>query len=272
MNLKIDILEHARKEILACNDIAKILVLSDYMDILRKRDAARLLHIHNSFELRLLFRDMPEDGKPFTPLQEICLTPPGVMHLTLCREELQRHLTIRMDPMELYYVCGCHFIYTRGLDKSPNTEGFSVVEILTEINRCTHSEKLEVDYLRVLLGLLISHALHLFSFQDKDTIQQPAALIAAYIRENYYRADLSIREIAEATHYSPNYIQKVFRLGWNCTPIEYLNHIRLSQAQLLLKQHRYRVKEVASLCGWNYVHYFCRKYREFFGHSPSREI
>ena len=99
----------------------------------------------------------------------------------------------------------------------------------------------------------------------------PAEIIASSIRSCYYRSDLSIREIAGMTRFSPNYIQKVFRAGYNCTPIEYLNGVRLNAARQLLRQHRWQIKEVSAMCGFNYAHYFCRRYKEHFGILPSEE-
>ena len=270
MNVDTDTLMRVRREILVCRDFEKLLVLPARQEI--SKEPSRAVHFHNFFELRLLFESADDHGRHFENLQEICLTPAGVVHLTLLPEELRRHITIQLDVRDLYYVYGRQFVYTQHLPCHQESEGIASAEILSEIIRCTRMEKIEFDYLRILIALLISNVLHVVLSHDRLEMQPPAAVIAAYIRDHYYRSDLSIREIAEATHYSPNYIQKVFRLGWNCTPVEYLNRIRLSQAQVLLRQHRYQIKEVAFMCGWNYTHYFCRKYREYFGYSPSKEL
>ena len=69
-----------------------------------------------------------------------------------------------------------------------------------------------------------------------------------------------------------NYIQKIFRNRYGCTPKEYLLDYRLTMARNLLREKKYLVKEVARLCGWNCQHYFSNEYRKKFGIPPSSEL
>ncbi len=43
---------------------------------------------------------------------------------------------------------------------------------------------------------------------------------------------------------------------------EYLNHIRLEQARMLLKGHDMKIKDVAHACGFVDSNYFCRLFRK----------
>ncbi|SYU92488.1 AraC family transcriptional regulator [Klebsiella pneumoniae] len=47
-------------------------------------------------------------------------------------------------------------------------------------------------------------------------------------------------------------------MGFN----EYLNHIRLEQARMLLKGHDMKVKDIAHACGFADSNYFCRLFRK----------
>jgi YesN/AraC family two-component response regulator len=56
----------------------------------------------------------------------------------------------------------------------------------------------------------------------------------------------------------PNYLSHLFQ---KCGPMgfnEYLNHIRLEQARMLLKGHDMKVKDIAHACGFADSNYFCR--------------
>ncbi len=68
----------------------------------------------------------------------------------------------------------------------------------------------------------------------------------------------------------PNYLSHLFQ---KCGPMgfnEYLNHIRLEQARmLLLKGHDMKVKDIAHACGFADSNYFCRLFRKTTERSPS---
>ncbi len=58
----------------------------------------------------------------------------------------------------------------------------------------------------------------------------------------------SRESVAQAFYLSPNYLSHLFQ---KCGPMgfnEYLNHIRLEQARMLLKGHDMKVKDIAHAC------------------------
>jgi AraC-like DNA-binding protein len=74
--------------------------------------------------------------------------------------------------------------------------------------------------------------------------------------------------VAQAFYLSPNYLSHLFQ---KCGPMgfnEYLNHIRLEQARMLLKGHDMKVKDVAHACGFADSNYFCRLFRKNTERSP----
>ena len=61
----------------------------------------------------------------------------------------------------------------------------------------------------------------------------------------HYAEPLSRESVARAFYLSPNYLSHLFQ---KCGPMgfnEYLNHIRLEQARMLLKGHDMKVKDIA---------------------------
>ena len=55
------------------------------------------------------------------------------------------------------------------------------------------------------------------------------------------------------------------------TPTEILNEYRLHKAQALLKEGGKTITEIAYAVGFNDPLYFSKKYKSFFGISPSLE-
>ncbi len=85
----------------------------------------------------------------------------------------------------------------------------------------------------------------------------------------HYAEPLSRESVARAFYLSPNYLSHLFQ---KCGPMgfnEYLNHIRLEQARMLLKGHDMKVKDIAHASGFADSNYFCRLFRKTTERSPS---
>ena len=264
-------LEKSRKSLLALPNLADVLTVN--RDSKRRSKSpgwnGAKKHIHELFEMRMLFA-ADYGCLNYDVIENITLTPPQILHDGLNYSELIRHITIRLSADEIYYIRGRNNVVSIALSHDLQVPGVDYAELAMALAIADNIQDSDLEHTRLLMALLISTLRYLLA-AGKEPRLTPAEAIANCIRENYYRSNLSIREIAEMTRFSPNYIQKVFRSEWNCTPVEYLNEVRLNAARQLLVQHRWLVKEVASMCGWNYVHYFCRRYKEHFGKLPSEE-
>ena len=228
-------------------------------------------HFHDRLELRFLFGCDRPGHVCYRDVRELLLTPPQVLHPQLPGESIFAHVTLRLDEISLYYLRGHEATFTLPWGKQSDTLGLHIPAFLAACHRFCRGEHAEPTQMNLLIQLLLSTLELLCRSPSTSWNLPPAEIIAHYIQEHYYRSDLTIQEVAQVMHCSPNYIQQLFRREYNCTPIEYLIQVRLDMARQFLRQHRYRIKEVAALCGWNYVHYFDRRYRERYGHLPSEE-
>lgn len=258
------------RQLLLESDLSRILKITTVQGA---RKTIRLSHVHELFEIRILFAGSPEhpnDPESYAELRELRLTPPGLVHAGLSPHEIAHHITIRFDVDSLYYVRGFR-ILEFPLQHELEHYGLNLNNLLMAFNAMCSGGVSDRELLRCLLASFIS-ALILFLRQSDIRIHHHlVSRICSYIHENYHRGDLTIAEIARQVGISAHYIQKVFRQSQQCTPKEYLTNYRLHTAQRLLKQHRYRIKEVATLSGWNCPHYFANAYFQKFGHYPSDE-
>lgn len=90
-----------------------------------------------------------------------------------------------------------------------------------------------------------------------------------YIEENA-SLPLTRENVAKRFHITPNYLSHLFRKSGDTGFSEYLNHVRLERAKLLLKGYELKIKEVASSCGFTDSNYFCRVFRKSTARSPSQ--
>lgn len=272
MDYEIGIIQGVRRQILSEERFVSQMMLPAVLPAVRENPSQNMRrHVHDQLELRLLFQPWTSAENAFSRLQQICLTPPGVSHLTLISDDMKRHITIRIGVNELYYLRGAGNIQIFDRSRCSQPDGINTMDLILAIENAGQGKIKDLDHARLLLGMLLTVAVTTMENKEQTLSHNSADLIAAFIRANYYRNDLTIREIAQKTNFSPNYIQTIFRKQWGCTPVQYLNEVRLKAAKLLLKKHQYQIKEVAGMCGWDYSHYFCKKYREYFGYSPSEE-
>lgn len=91
------------------------------------------------------------------------------------------------------------------------------------------------------------------------------------IAKHYGDVDFSIEDIASHLDMNASYIGSIFKKENHISIIKYLNTVRLNKAQDLLKHSDKKIADIALSCGFNDVYYFSKKYKAFFGHSPSNE-
>ena len=270
----LETLRTIRQTILDIEDFSVVAGFADERQIACKLgNESGTRHVHDSFELRLLFRTGADGRIDFTQLEDINIAPPYQEHLGADISEIRRVVTILTGRGELSFRTGglCGF-WSQHDPRFAQTGNFPE-EYFTFTASALSSymkQRDDAEHLRLIFAMLLSILCKLAAAQNSQTASTAEA-IALHIRSYYYRKDLSIGEIAENFRLSPNYIQKVFRARWNCTPIEYLHRVRMESARMLLRSRRWQVREVASMCGFSYVHYFCRRYREYFGTLPGSE-
>jgi AraC-like DNA-binding protein/uncharacterized protein (DUF3820 family) len=85
-----------------------------------------------------------------------------------------------------------------------------------------------------------------------------------YIKENLTKK-LTLDEIAANVGLSKYYFLRQFKKITGYTVIDYVNIIRCEYAQELLRSEKYKVKEVALLCGFDNFSYFTNVYKKYTG-------
>jgi len=105
---------------------------------------------------------------------------------------------------------------------------------------------------------------------EVDTHQFDPRVKAAirFITDNYSEA-ISISDAARKVHLTPNYLGIVFKQETGITFRDYLNTIRLNQAEDLLRAGEGSITEIAHKCGFKDVFYFSRLFKKTKGTTPS---
>ncbi len=91
--------------------------------------------------------------------------------------------------------------------------------------------------------------------------------IKRFIEKNY-ASELSLKDIAAAFYFSPNYLCRLFKQGAGQTVLQYVNDYRMKKAQELLETTSMKVGSVAQAVGYHSPSYFCQCFRDCIGVSP----
>ena len=94
----------------------------------------------------------------------------------------------------------------------------------------------------------------------------------AYIHANFTDHELTVRKLAGYCSMSETYFRKLFIQTNGCTPLAYINALRLERAVELLKTKYYTVGEVSDKCGFSTPYYFSAFVKRKTGHLPAEFI
>lgn len=89
-----------------------------------------------------------------------------------------------------------------------------------------------------------------------------------YIKENYGTYNLKIDTIANSIGISSSRLSVLFKNEMGCTVNEYITSFRIWKAQLLLREGKYKVYEVADMVGYGTSQYFSQIFYQKVGVTP----
>jgi len=91
--------------------------------------------------------------------------------------------------------------------------------------------------------------------------------ILAYLNQKY-RARLVMLDLAEANGLSLKNMERLFRSAVQCTPLEYLNRLRLKEVERLLTTSDMAISEIADQTGFYDSNYLAKMFRKKYAISP----
>lgn len=122
--------------------------------------------------------------------------------------------------------------------------------MIQELKLCKEDyEELLVNYLKHLLIML--HRLDSHKPKGKNRLlMEEMDSAVRYFHENYTKA-ISIEEYATEHHMSISWFIRNFKEYTEATPTQYIQSLRISNAQTLLETTNYNVSEIAQILGYD---------------------
>ncbi len=124
-----------------------------------------------------------------------------------------------------------------------------------------------IGYVERIIDLLTQEFRMQMMTEDTKAFHEALLIdIKEYIASNL--SDVSVKSIAEAFHYSPDYLNRLFRGAEDITLSAYIQEIRLAKALQLLRSQDDSVASIAESVGYRNQGFFYRKFKERYGFLP----
>lgn len=93
--------------------------------------------------------------------------------------------------------------------------------------------------------------------------------VTKLIETSYADPSLDLSYIADHTGYTASYLSSTFKRITGFSVVQYITKYRIEAARSLLSQEGIKLKEVCEKIGYSDVFYFSKRFKSFFGYSPS---
>ncbi len=220
------------------------------------------VHNHNHYEISICTKgqgicDFTDNQITITP-GKILITPPHIMHKTICEKEYER-IRICGDFSRFF-----NLDFPLAITDTPKNEGLQLAQIIYE-NRHSFPE-----YISSLCSAFAHFALK--SLDTENQINANIREIMNKISEGFSDANTDVCNILKSSGYSEDYIRNQFKKTTGKTPTEFLTEIRITHACYLIDTYKntLSLSEIAEKCGYTDYVYFSRRFKQFTGMSPKK--
>lgn len=141
---------------------------------------------------------------------------------------------------------------------------------------CEHDERLKAKALKCILQQIL---IYLVRFKETESPEEKpgrpqlsvnsdiVVQAMSYIKRNY-RNSITLKDIADSVHLSPNYLSGLFCKTAGITITEYLKSVRMRNAIVYLINSDKTIQEICEAVGYNSYEHFERLFKRRFGISP----
>ncbi len=166
--------------------------------------------------------------------------------------------------IDFYSQCPLHTTVSENISRS-------IVEQCNNFH--VYSKLIQAD--DILLKAFFMNLISIFILNKSETKSREEkfpdwlsnALIGLLEPENYCRG---LEYLIEKTGKDQSYLCRIFKSKLNCTPTEYINSIRLSQACFAIEHTDKKIIDICFDCGFSSVSYFNSLFKEKYGVSPDK--
>ncbi len=192
------------------------------------------------------------------PLRPGCFTylPANTRYLSSCTHD--RHITVEFD----LFSANCPAPdYTVPLHSNNIQSLFGELLLLKDNPSSENYYKTQAIFYQILAETKRNDTHN----TNVPEIIQPSL---SYILQNYCNPDLTIADIANASHISEVYFREIFKKATGQLPNKYILNLRINRSMFLLRNSNYTISEIAIKSGFSNIKYFMTTFKKLTGSSP----
>ena len=239
-------------------------------------------HIHKEFEV-LMIKTHPLSlniqGEEFILNEEdIVIINPSVVHSTLAKLNhlqylLQFNFPTILDQKDVKNIFAYNYKKPYMVFRKDDENYDEIAYYVTNIHKVNTDSPYSADYVK-------GYFYHLYAFFKKIGFMESQIIdtskkgydkihkITDYIHENYSN-DITLASLSKEFFLNPSYLCRLFKEVTNLTIVEYLNQIRVKNAELFLTSTDKSIMEIAQLTGFSSQAYFNRVFKRIMMITPS---
>ncbi|MCL6456637.1 MAG: helix-turn-helix domain-containing protein [Gorillibacterium sp.] len=121
---------------------------------------------------------------------------------------------------------------------------------------------------RALFQLIVHRLLSIAHYRETPLLDPRIDKMMTYIMD-HYAEDITMGDLADWVSLNPVYLGKLFKQNTGSTCKEFMNKVRVNNAEMILSAGGFTVSEVAEHCGYHDVSYFSNVFKSLKGYPPS---
>jgi YesN/AraC family two-component response regulator len=148
-----------------------------------------------------------------------------------------------------------------------------IIDMFRELTMCwTEQQNGYVMKARALLMLIIHRLSEIIVYDvDAEPGDYRVSKVTRYIAL-HYAEKLTVKNLARQVRLDMDYFGQLFKRETGMTVHQYINKVRIRNAENMLKSGNYKVQEAAEHCGFSDVFHFYKSFKALRGFPPSRCI
>lgn len=183
---------------------------------------------------------------------------------------LDYYRTATMDELIVIHIDTTNY-FTKNIEYFSPKNPEILAQLFREILDCWNQKEVGYKYRCSAILYEIFAECYVQNFKS-DLSNSKIENSVLYIKENFKKADLSVKEAAAKSFMSEVYFRKLFKAEFGVSPQKYIINLKIQNAIGLMSTGYYSLKEIASMSGYNDYKYFSVEFKRIKGVSPSEYV
>lgn len=229
----------------------------------QKTYSMNTIHSHSYYEIYFLYEGERTvfilNSIVDADVNTLLVIPPNTEHMTSGGPFKRYILNIFPEALNEHYLALLNSISMTPIHLTTK-ESSDLLELFDFSMKHIYDKSIHFEYRDTIFHAFIFQLLKLntsTSRQEKNKQFIPPLFcrIASYLTSNYAEK-ITLNDLTSMFFIQKTALVNNFKKYFNCTPIDYLLQIRLTQSKLLLSQTNLSIEKVSEMCGFSSSNYF----------------